>query len=82
MVSALLCPQEGGQWEDMDESVECSQGRGGKRRRGPAVRKEILGQEERTEGATQHFHCDLLCGVSATLSSTFNEIFSEIDFTH
>lgn len=39
--------------EFLDKGVECKQARGD---RGPAVMKEILGLEERTEASTQHFY--------------------------
>ena len=39
--------------EFLDKGVECKQARGDRR---PAVTKEILGLEERTEASTQHFY--------------------------
>lgn len=67
--------------EFLDKGVEWKQARGD---RGPAegrVKKEILGLEERTETSTQRFYWALLHSISATLSSIFDEIFSEIEFT-
>ena len=40
----MLCPQEGGQWEDMDESVECSRGEGARGDGGRQSRRTFWGR--------------------------------------